>query len=286
MMQGRFVDMSDKELRKVVRKVQLDILIKLDEVCKKNNLRYYLAFGTCLGALRHKGFIPWDDDIDISLPRPDYEKFVRTFHADGLRCVAPEIGNSYMTFGRVVDEERTTCVPFLPWDRPGGEGLGVWIDVFPMDGEPDDMEEFTKLVDEFVSLNDDNRFARERVQLKPSKKFSLKHNIGIIAKEILLSYKTPQFVWRKMIKLVKKIPYGSTKYAGLLVFPFYKVKDRTRTEVFESYTRAQFEDGEFSIISGYDEYLTNIYGDYMKLPPEEKRVPAHSLHKFYYREGI
>ena len=261
----------------------LRIMKEIDAFCMRNGIRYSLAFGSLLGAIRHRGFIPWDDDMDIAMPRPDYEKFVRSFKSDSLVCVAPETGSSHLTFARVADAEKTWCKPFLPWSSKRND-LGVWIDVFPMDGEPDDPEAFSRYIEKLNHLNDENRIARERLlKLHPSYHFSILKNLRIIVKRIIYAFGTPGFYWRKMIRLIRTNPYGNTAYAGLMVLPVYGTKNRTRTDVFESYIRAPFEDCEFSIFTNYDEFLRDIYGDYMQLPPEDERIPRHRLHRFYER---
>ena len=150
----------------------LQIVVEIDSFCRQNGIRYTLAFGSLLGAIRHKGFIPWDDDIDLAMPRPDYNRFVRMFKVDGLVCVAPETNTSYLTFARVADARATWCKPFLPWSSKRND-LGVWVDIFPIDGESDDMKEFSSQIDIFTALNDENREARERIFLHPSVRNSL-----------------------------------------------------------------------------------------------------------------
>lgn len=118
------------------KKIQLSILRDIDVFCQKNQIKYFLAFGTLLGAIRHKGFIPWDDDIDIAMPRPDYNKFILSFNGmvDNLKVLAPEIDlDYYAPYANVYDtrtvlEEKGTS--HLKFE------IGVKIDVFPIDGVP------------------------------------------------------------------------------------------------------------------------------------------------------
>lgn len=259
----------------------VEILSKIDLFCKQNRIRYSLGYGSLLGAIRHKGFIPWDDDIDLLLPRPDYDRFVNTFQVEGLKCVAPEVGNSYLTFGRVVDTEKTVCDALLRW-ADDDRNYGVWIDVFAMDGEPDDPNEFSLFVKKCQEISERSRQVRGALQ-KLSWSNSPIWNLKLLRKRLLYGMLDPRAICEEMSGLLKTCPYVSSEYAGLLSFPVYGLKNRTRKEVFESYTTAVFEGQEFSILAGYDEFLHDIYGDYMKLPPAEQQVPKHSFHKFYWK---
>lgn len=264
-----------------IQKQSLCILKQVDLFCADNNIQYSLGYGTLLGAIRHKGFIPWDDDIDIMLTRPEYEKFIHSFNVSGLKCIAPELGNSLMTFGRIVDVEKTRSVSMRRWTS-NENSLGLWIDVFPIDGAPDDMEEFKATIIQLKDLIVMNEKIREGKHAF-STSFSLRRNLSILKKKLLYGWQSADSVWQKMMAILNTYPFGSTDYAGLMVFPYYGLKNHTRTEVFESYIKAPFEGYEFSIIKEYDEFLRDIYDDYMILPPEHKRVPKHNVHKFYWK---
>ena len=132
--------LSDAEQKEVL----IQILSVFDSYCKKHNLRYFIGYGALLGAVRHKGFIPWDDDVDIVIPRPDFERFCKEFRSsEGYTLYAPEDGKSYLTFARVCDNLRTNVITKSPWCN---EPTGIWIDIFPLDGMPDNDEDFSKIV--------------------------------------------------------------------------------------------------------------------------------------------
>ena len=266
-----------------IQKQSLNILNAVDSFCEKNNIIYSLGYGSLLGAIRHKGFIPWDDDIDIMLTRPEYNKLIHSFHCDGLTCIAPELGNSYMTFGRIVDVEKTRSVSMRRWAQKDNN-LGLWIDVFPIDGVPDDIGVFKTAVEsmqESIRMNERIREGKHAI----SSSYSLRKNLSIIKKKLLFGWLSTNSYWNKMMSELDKSPFGSTNYAGLMVFPYYGLRNRTRTKVFESYMKTPFEEYEFSIIQEYDEFLRDIYGDYMVLPPEDKRIPKHNVHKFYWNDS-
>ena len=117
-----------------IKKIELDILIYIDSLCKQNHLRYFLCGGTLLGAIRHKGFIPWDDDIDISMPRPDYDKLISLIGSNSSYMVlTPANCDFYYNFAKVVDTRTTLC----EIDNTPIKNMGVYIDIFPLEGMPD-----------------------------------------------------------------------------------------------------------------------------------------------------
>ncbi|MBO4843785.1 MAG: LicD family protein [Bacteroidales bacterium] len=264
-----------------IKEGSVRILEEVDSFCNENGIKYSLGFGTLLGAIRHKGFIPWDDDVDIMMTRPEYERFIHSFNCKGLKCFAPELGNSFLNFGRIVDIEKTRCKTRWRWTYRQ-RNLGLWIDVLPIDGVPDDMEEFSRTVKSMQDLTQENQRIRQGRGPFMSV-YTFRKNLSVLKKKLLYSWRSTNAVWRKMMSILEKTPYGTTANAGLMVFPVYGLRNRTRTEVFESFTTASFEGKDFSIIQGYDEFLTDIYGDYMVPPPEDKRKPRHN-HRFYWRK--
>ena len=266
---------------KEIQEQALVILKEVDAFCKKNDIRYSLGFGTLLGAIRHRGYIPWDDDVDIIMTRPEYEKFIHSFNCPGLLCMAPELGNSFLTFARVVDLEKTRSKSNWRWTHNEWK-YGLWIDVFPIDGVPNDMEDFTSTINDLQELMRVNQKIREgRRPISFSLPF--RKNLSRRKKQLLFSWKSTVTVMNDMMTIITQNPYGTTDYAGLMVYPVYGLRNRTRTELFESYTSTTFEGESLSIIQGYDEHLRDIYGDYMVPPPEDKRTPKHKAHKFYWR---
>ena len=125
------------------KKMMLDILKTVAKFCDENNLRYFIFYGTYLGALRHKGYIPWDDDIDIAMPRPDYEKFMEIFHAENLAVWTWRKDNKYLLpFAKVYDT-RTE----VHENADFGETFGVNIDIFPLDGLPKKQSQIKRRVE-------------------------------------------------------------------------------------------------------------------------------------------
>ena len=124
---------------KDIQSVSLEVLKDVHDFCITNDIRYSLAYGTLIGAVRHQGFIPWDDDIDIFMPRPDYEKFCKIYPSEKYKLISSYDQDSYLAFSRVCEMDKTLVKEFVPWCKCD---TGVWIDVFPLDGAEENKEEW------------------------------------------------------------------------------------------------------------------------------------------------
>lgn len=258
-----------------IRKIQLSILMYVHDFCIKNNIRYSICGGTLIGAVRHKGYIPWDDDIDIMMPRPDYEKFCGTFNDN--KDSSFKILNSFndkdffQPFSKVVD---TNTVLVEAYDRPV-RNLGANIDVFPIDGLPNDnvaREKYWKKI--FKKRN----FAT----VVYSKKNKNERGLKKVARFILfyLFRLFPANVFAKRIsRLAQKNDYQNSSYIACSVFGYGK-KEEMPKSVFDSFVDLTFEGLEFKALQGWNTYLSNLYGDYMQLPPVEKQVAKHDFECF------
>lgn len=263
----------------------LEILKVVHEFCKENGIRYSLAYGTLLGAIRHKGFIPWDDDVDIMMPRPDYERFCRTFRHNGYQVVYN--GNRkdcLIAFARVCDTKDTFITSLCPWIR-SSENLGMWIDIFPLDGAPDDPAEMKELHSTAKDIR--LRSDKSRRALRPLfvKGESLGFNINTLKKRLFsLFTPKPEDYVQEMCRLCSSIPYGSTGHVSQLAFPNTFL--HLNLSDFDSYTDVMFENTAFHAAVGYENILKTMYGDYMKLPPVEQRIPQQHYIRFYWKQNI
>lgn len=269
---------------KEIQQQSLAILETVHEFCLKNDIKYSLAYGTLIGAIRHKGFIPWDDDIDIIMPRPDYERFVAVFSAPGLGIISEKTPGYYLNYCRVFDTVKTGSTTILPIGK--NYTGGVWIDVFPADGVSDDYDTFAANVNEY------KRFWMLQLRYRYSLA-SLKDIIRTCSFKdflILAGIKT-SFSGRKRLDLVNtlvrnnavRIPYGSTAHWSQLTVLDDGVKNYQVCSDFEETVDAEFEGRTFKIMKGYDRVLRNIYGDYMQLPPENQRQPKHGHATIYWK---
>lgn len=251
------------------RQIQLDIMDKIDDFCKKNNIRYTLAYGTLLGAVRHHGFIPWDDDIDLQLPRPDYDRFVASFEGvyPNLKIQIPETDETYNRFFGKVYDDRTVIMESLI-------KTGVYIDIFPVDGVPskDDMPayaaELENLRNVLGKVTKFYKFQKPKIYLY----------IKYLLKKIL--YPSRKNVLNLVDEFVHKYPFETTMQVGSPSSP-YILKECMNPEIFKSYKKYVFEGREYMGISNYDEYLAHYYKNYMQLPPEEKRVSHHEFYAYW-----
>lgn len=253
---------------KEMKKIELNILIYFTEVCKENNLRYYLGGGTLLGAVRHKGFIPWDDDIDVMMPRPDFQKLLSlSINNENYNIIKPGTAGYYYNFAKLVDtrtilEEKGIKVI---------DGLGVYIDIFPLDGMPETPDARKK---RFKELNSIRKRINNTCLLKP--KFHRNPFAYLNACRIYNSNKNIDLssLQKKYLDSALKNSFDDSEFV-FAAGGAYGARDIFPGKWFEKEIELQFENLSVKAFNGYDFYLTQLYGDYMTLPPEDKRVTPH-----------
>lgn len=245
-----------------IQQNELNILKDFAQFCDDNDLRYYLAGGTLLGAIRHQGFIPWDDDVDVIMPRPDFQRFVDLVQnrvSWKYTLIDDEHSERGQPFAKLVDETKKVKVSLLKEPQP------LWIDIFPMDGVPEDEKEFFNVVSKIKKLN----YAIWQAQ---SAGQDINNPIKRFLKRLIFSHyrrKGTGYYSRKVTSLAKKIDFDSAKYVGCLTGR-YGSAEKIERKIFEPRMRVPFEDQEFYISQGYDVYLKNLFGDYMTIPEEKK----------------
>ena len=255
-----------------IKQTELNILIAFDEYCRNNNLSYFLVGGTLIGAIRHKGFIPWDDDIDVMMPRNDYEKFKQLTYQNPIKETyitasydSPDIKTVY-PFIKIFD----TNTEVIELNLPDQES-GIWIDIFPVDSLPDDENTAKKMYKK-------NLFQKRIFRIltnKPSyTKNIAKKILLVLCKPIKLFIKTESFA-KTMDSFAKSNKWNSTNNAGVILWGD-GIQERFEKSMFETKTVADFEGHKFFVPEKYHEYLTQLYGDYMQLPPENER-PTHNM---------
>ena len=246
-----------------LKTIQLDILKIVADFCDKNNITYFLAFGSLIGAIRHKGFIPWDDDIDIAMPRPDYDTFISLFNNNKspVQVISMENNKRYgFSFAKAHDTR--TIVNETQYKQ---DNFGVYIDIFPIDGIKDRAQIYKlKRINKLLHTKKANF-----TQRKLSKKI-----INAVGKVILLPFST-YYILSVIDRISRQCPFGSTTKAGCICDSVVGERAIVDTEVFAESIYHEFEGFNFKIPIGYDKWLRNIYGDYMQLPPNEKRVSHH-----------
>lgn len=254
-----------------MKKIELNILTYFTEVCEENNLRYYLGGGTLLGAVRHKGFIPWDDDIDVMMPRPDFQKLLSlSINNENYNIIKPGTAGYYYNFAKLVDTRTILEEKGIKLI----DGLGVYIDIFPLDGMPETPDARKK---RFKELNSIRKRINNTCLLKP--KFHRNPFAYLNACRIYNSNKYIDLpsLQKKYLDLALKNSFDDSEFV-FAAGGAYGARDIFPGKWFEKEIELQFENLSVKAFNGYDFYLTQLYGDYMTLPPEDKRVtPHHSI---------
>ncbi len=266
----------------------LDILKDIHLFCEANHIKYSLYGGTLLGAIRHKGFIPWDDDIDVIMPRPDYDKFCRSYKSSAFELVCRDTDDSFqLAYARVCDNKKTIYTAVEPCSK---EPTGVWIDVFPADGGPNSQYELEPFYHRILKLFEETekvRFSMASYSIDWSRIFDYRMwraNIHLFLRKFWCSASGKKdTAILKLIALSKTYKFGATPYWASLGCP-YKHPVYNPIDSFSTCSLMDFEDSQFYVMSGWDGYLRRVYGDYMELPPIEKRYPPlEYLYSFYWR---
>lgn len=255
-----------------LKSLQLEILQVVHDFCKKNEIRYSMCGGTLIGAVRHKGYIPWDDDIDIMMPRPDYERFHVLFNeqTDSVYKIISAYNDRqfFQPFGKVVDM-RT----FLKerYARPL-DSLGVNIDVFPIDGLPDD----EKVRDSYWKKIKQKKFIASCIYQKASKK---ERGVKKLVRKFLFTAFRPlpgNFFALRLHSQGKQFDFASGRIIANSIFGYGK-KEEMPTTLFDDFVELDFEGRKFCSVADWKTYLTNIFGDYLVLPPENERIAKHDF---------
>ena len=243
-----------------VKRKEVEILNHIVAVCEKHGLRYYLSYGTLLGAIRHKGFIPWDDDIDISMPRADYEQLLKVMLANpDKRFVAltPKSKGYPYHYAKVVD----LSTKLVEENLDDFAGNGLWVDIFPLDGvDTTEPTRQKKLAKYFNSCRASASFKHCPANNKPWK--------WRICKMIGTRNFSRLVTWAS-----RRLPFDSAQYVAHMPTAMQYLFPR---RLFDKVIKVEFEGALYDAPADYDEYLKILYADYMQIPPESQRI-THSV---------
>ena len=270
--------MSREGITKQIQPVLLKILESFVNICDKYNLKYYLIDGSLLGAVRHNGFIPWDDDIDVGMPRPDYEKFcevAKTELPSNMYLVSYE---DSLQEGSIAEIARMYCSDMqLKMDYFGNDQPSdAWMDIMIMYGMPCNSLKRTIHYKHYYLLKGLARMGR--IEHIGGRKYSGMEKVLIdIARKIDLSkiINTKGLLLR-CVKLLKKYPYDKADYV-IVVPSEYGINEMVPINYYEPGRIVDFEGVRVKIPQNYDGILKQLYGDYMTPPPPEKRKSKHKV---------
>lgn len=261
--------MNNNELKKL-QSVEFEILKMIDEYCKKFNVQYSLYAGTALGAVRHKGFIPWDDDVDIAMERDEFNRFCylwKKHPVTGYTLSCLQYDESCAVCHAKVHKDNTVLLSKGEIESIGHHG--IWLDIFPLDRVGDQYNQKTvfRKATELIIL----ARANTRSTIDTPQKRIVRGIISLI----------PKSIRRKRIrKILKWITENNRKQVSN-----YNVVDLSATYVFnykfpegmtEQTRKIEFNGYDFTIYNDYDQMLSTLYGNYMQLPPEKERVYTHN----------
>ncbi len=263
----------EREVLKKVQPVLLDMVREIRRVCEENDIHYFLYRGTFLGAVRHRGFIPWDDDMDVAMPRADYEKFCR---------IAPEkLGSQYCFQNWHTDQEYAH--PFGKVRKRGTVYVeakcrrlpenGFYVDIYPLDFGPEDPVQQRRLNRRLLHLYRVKLMKCRYTPWQEGEKIIWKKRIGYLLYQTAALFVSQAFLVRRYEKIVFAQKESNVYYeqSALPKVPFFQRNWCDRVAMYP------FEDTVFPGPGDHDAFLSSLYGNYMELPPEDKRENRHQI---------
>lgn len=249
------------------KKIQLEILDYINSFCNKNDIKFFINYGTLLGAVRHKGFIPWDDDIDLSMTRDNYEKFIRLFELDNskYKLLSLETNDKYYNnFIKIID----SATKIIDDRNYKTYECGIFIDIFPMDTFND-----KKVIDKCYNLESFKLLSfskRKNINYKDSRIKDLIRS----AFWLLLKPASPIVFAKKIESTINHYRVKDGKYIAFIPSKL-KEKEIFERNIFDDIIDIKFENLSLPAPKNYDKILSQYYGDYLKLPPKEKQINIH-----------
>lgn len=273
-----------------IHAMDLELLKHIDAFCRDRNITYFLDSGTLLGAARNGEFIPWDDDADIVMPRPDYERFVNEYiDSDNYRLYAPSRNNCFLPYARLCEMRKTYFGQVSIWTK---EEPGVGVDVFPLDGAPDSVYEYDKLSAKIAKFR--SKVWRLRSVLGGNRnKIAFRKDILSFIKDCIhyisfMIYRiNPDYFIRRYIHLIRKLrlrhPYETSNNCFCIIVNSGRGKF-WRKDWFVDKVYLKLCGEKFPAPREYDARLTAEYGDWRTPPPESARTAHSTLQAMYWRD--
>ncbi|MEF9984440.1 MAG: LicD family protein [Oscillospiraceae bacterium] len=263
--------------REELKSIQLEIMGIFHKYCEDRDLRYYLTGGTLIGAVRHQGYIPWDDDIDVIMPRTDYETLIKSFNKDkipDMKILSTSYNTDYyLPFSKMINT-KTVLIEKTDIGMP----IGVYIDIFPLDNMSDDYNKAVSLFNKIKryrnlltlkTVSVSNRRAKYKNVILQASKIILSstksHNIAVQINRLAQTYESEKM----------------SKFVCATVISTYGIKEIMDSSWYQDRRKANFEGRQFWIPGEYHSVLSNLYGNYMLLPPKEKQVSHHKFEAYW-----
>lgn len=265
------------------KRIMLEILDYIHSVCEKNNIEYSLYAGTLLGAVRHKGFIPWDDDIDIVLKRSEYERLLDILinTENQFKLLDYRVKNYQYPFAKLCSKDTFQKSP-----KREVKDFGIFVDIFPYDSLPNDEGERKEFIEQADRMN------RDAVASNISTYFQNGSYLKAFIKMIIFFPKYIKLRWKgsmrsrfeELNQWMQKYNTQETDFIGYVVEPYNPPVEINEKRLFENFIEYEFEKKYYKGIAESDAYLSQTYGEYMQLPSVENQK-NHSFYKWYWKEG-
>lgn len=272
------------ESNKKVQELTINLLKVFVNICEENNLRYYFTGGALIGVLRHNGFIPWDDDIDVGMPRKDYDKFIEILRRrmpEGYGICNRETDSNWnFAMSQFIDMESEIEIHLAEQPRKAH----IWIDVFPLDGLPSGKIARWLRVKNILMHRYLVQIAHIGTQVDANRNRPLYEKLILRICKIMRVEKilNTKFILDHMEKVLRKCDFYESEYAGNMLGR-YREREVVLKKYFGTPKKGVFETLEINIPENSHELQVALYGDYMKLPPENERV-AHNVKILKYRK--
>lgn len=250
---------------KELQQIEFEMLNHIKTYCEDNGYRFFLSNGTLLGAIKYNGFIPWDDDIDIFIPREDYDRLLNQYQdTEKYKLFSPERVKKYnFPYAKLCNMETRR----IEENNNNGVNLGVDIDIFPLDKWE---EKSNQQVKEQMMLMVMLRLAKNiSITSRTLMKTMIKKVGSVLCKTIGIEF----FINRLQKNAIKN--KGDATYSGCVVWPVYGEREMIPSDVFSDVIEVEFEGEKFPAPIGYDIYLRSLYGNYKADPPIDKQKSHH-----------
>lgn len=280
-----YSDLKDLATDADHKALMLEMLLEFDKFCEEHGLTYYLSGGTLLGAVRHKGFIPWDDDIDVNMPRPDCEKLMQLSggRIGDYELMPPNSTPKYFAYHWKLYAD-AILVAKRRQGRIGNKVYPIFLDIFPIEGLPNTEKKNEEHYAEIRRRKDRVSHARKLGRYRGLNPYRMLRNR---AAKFVYGRKGVQTLFDKVIELASSLKFEDSKHIGVMMTNVHTTEERVVKAEYAPVVRMEFEGHMLSCPSGYDTYLRQLYGpDYMEWLPVYKRVPRHDFVTFFsYKDG-